>query len=538
MAKGEDLQKPKKSGMVIVIGVGAKPKKKGDIKKYLTSPCYSCGATDPNASCPTAPPNQPHTVGQCGAYVQSQNTGIAKAEEGDAPRRQRRRRNRGGPRATLRRLYSRLRNEKARTGTNIDAFLEQRKIDPEEFYGEFRRRTGEDFDDYLKGGKDKFDVQKLLEELATKAFEERKAKAIERQSGAGKRKRTQENIYYGLLNTPVNLLERKGIDPDRFRRAVQRMKDKGEKVDKNTFSMLINRFSDEDAARDYKELPDEAFRLAPRGPDKRDHEEVEDHEYRTMRRILSVLREQYGEEAVVAMARRYATQGYTGAPVGHEGEIRKPKRGVSVSHLPSTIFHDEFAPADSRMSSPQEEEYEGVTFDPRSRGIQGGARQHQEFIMRALSPETINVMDEAFALLKGNPAMRDAQGRAINHPAAMVYDDLAHQIHMTEQNPFDAVDEDDESASHVMEQMQKPTHQKKVMQRMKRGKPMTYLDARMATRNDEAEKNRLNRYRKFARERTSQIMDEPDQTAGPNFGIQQSTGTDVRMKQGNIMDRM
>ncbi len=493
MAKGEDLQKPKKSGMVIVIGVGAKPKKKGDVKK---------------------------------------------AEEGDAPRRQRRRRNRGGPRATIRRLYSRMRNEKARTGTNIDAFLEQRKIDPEEFYGEFRRRTGEDFDDYLKSGKDKFDVQKLLDELGQKAFEERKAKAIERQSGAGKRKRTQENIYYGLLNTPVNLLERKGIDPDRFRRAVQRMKDKGEKVDKNTFSMLINRFSDEDAARDYKELPDEAFRLTPRGPDKRDHEEVQDHEYRNMRRILSALSEQYGEEAIDAMARRYAVEGYTGAPVGHEGEIRKPKRGVSVSHLPSTIFTKPRAAPDTRLSSPQEEEYEGVTFDPRSKDIQGDTRQHREFIMRALSPETINVMDEAFALLKGNPAMRDAQGRAINHPAAMVYDDLAHQIHMTEQNPFDAVDEDDESASHVMEQMQKPTHQKKVMQRMKRGKPMTYLDARMATRNDEAEKNRLNRYRKFARERTSQIMDEPDQTAGPNFGIQQSTGTDVRMKQGNIMDRM
>ena len=34
MAKGENLEKPKKGGMVIVIGVGKPPKKKkGDLKK-------------------------------------------------------------------------------------------------------------------------------------------------------------------------------------------------------------------------------------------------------------------------------------------------------------------------------------------------------------------------------------------------------------------------------------------------------------------------------------------------------------------------
>jgi len=439
MAKGEDLQKPKKGGMVIVIGVGAKPKKKGDVKK---------------------------------------------AEEGDAPRRQRRRRNRGGPRATLRRLYSRLRNEKERTGTNINAFLEQRKIDPEEFYGEFRRRTGEDFDDYLKSQKDKFDVQGLLDELRKKAFEERKSKAIERRSGAGKEKRNQENIYYGLLNTPVKLLQRKGIDPDRFKRAVQRMKDKGEKVDSNTFDFLINRFSDEDAARDYKDLPDEAFRLSPRGPDKRDHEEVQDHEYRNMRRILSALSEQYGQEAVDAMARRYATEGITGAPVGHEGERKKQQqRGVSVSHLPSTIFRDAFAPADSRMSSPQEEEYEGVTFDPRSKDIQGDARQHREFIMRALSPETINVMDEAFALLKGNRDMRDTDGKPIEHPAAMVYDNLAAQI----EDPNAPFHPNDESVADAMESM-------------RRYNP-----------------SRLRREKERAREQTSRTMESGNEEFTPGF---------------------
>lgn len=532
MAKGEDLQKPKKGGMVIVIGVGAKPKKKGDVKK---------------------------------------------AEEGDSPRRQRRRRGRGGERATLRRYYNRLRSGRI----NLDELLERRKVDPDEFYGEFRRRTGENYNDYLKAQTDKFDVQGLLDELASKASGKRIAEAKERQSSAGKQKRTQENIYYGLLNTPVNLLERKGIDPDRFRRAVQRMKDKGEKVDKNTYKMLINRFSDEEAARDYKELPDEAFRLTPRGPDKRDHQEVEDHEYRNMRRILSALSEQYGQEAIDAMARRYATQGYTGAPVGYEGERRKPKRGVSVSHLPSTIFHDEFAPADSRMSSPQEEEYEGVTFDPRSRGIQGGGRQHQEFIMRALSPETINVMDEAFALLKGNPDMRDAEGRAINHPAAMVYDSIANEIQMRHENPFDdrVADDESESASLLMEHLREDKYGEaadhaarmyrqgmslpEIVQGMKdlgyrsSSRPLLGESGdRFALRQLKNMRNRVSRQqekdegqargiRRRAREQTSNTMNNPNPPhSGRNFGIRQSTGTDVRMEEDvmrqpkNVMDLM
>lgn len=457
MAKGEDLQKPKKGGMVIVIGVGAKPKKKGDVKK---------------------------------------------AEEGDAPRRQRRRRGRGGERATLRRLYSRLRNEKERTGTNINAFLEKRKIDPEEFYGEFQRRTGEDFDDYLKAKTDKFDVQALLNELGEKAFQERKAKAIERRSGAGKEKRKQENIYYGLLNTPVNLLQRKGIDPERFRRAVQRMKDKGEKVDNNTFNFLINRFSDEDAARDYKDLPDEAFRLSPRGPNKRDYGEAQDHEYRNMRRILSALSEQYGEEAVDAMARRYAVEGITGAPVGHD-RSKVEGRDLSVFNQPSTVFTNPRAAPDTRMSSPQEEEYEGVTFDPRSKDIRGDTRQHREFIMRALSPETVNVMNEAFALLKGNRDMRDTDGKPIEHPAAMVFDNLAAQI----EDPNALFHEDDESVADAMESMRRYNQ------------------------------SRLRRERERAREQTSKTMESGNENFTPGFnpGIKRMPRpeeTDV----ANIMD--
>ena len=62
----------------------------------------------------------------------------------------------------------------------------------------------------------------------------------------------------------------------------------------------------------------------------------------------------------------------------------------------------------------------------------------------------------------------------------------------------------------------------------------------MAMRNDKAERNRLRGYREEAREQTRNTMDfgNEDDSPGPNYGVQQSTGTDVRMKPGNIMDQM
>jgi hypothetical protein len=189
--------------------------------------------------------------------------------------------------------------------------------------------------------------------------------------------------------------------------------------------------------------------------------------------------------------------------------------GGRVQREPST----EFEPQTSRgrLSSPQEENRVATSSDSR------------------------NVMDLAWALLKGNPSMRDAEGRAINHPAAMVYDDLAHQVHMNEIGPNDFIDDpDDETAADRMEQMRNPTHQRKVIRRLKQGKHATPLDLRMATHNDKAEEKRLNQYRQEAREQTRNTMEfgNEDESPGPNYGIQQSTGTDVRMKPGNVMDQM
>tara|TARA_R100000406_G_scaffold9890_4_gene6534 strand:- start:705 stop:2684 length:1980 start_codon:yes stop_codon:yes gene_type:complete len=140
----------------------------------------------------------------------------------------------------------------------------------------------------------------------------------------------------------------------------------------------------------------------------------------------------------------------------------------------------------------------------------------------ATSSDSRNVMDAAWGLLKGNPEFRDAEGRAINHPAAMVYDDLATQIHLNEIGPNDFIDDpDDETAADRMEQMRNPTHQKKLMRRLKEGKYATPLHLRMAMRRDEENKRNLDKYREEAREQTRNTMEfgNEDESPSPQYGI-------------------
>ena len=167
------------------------------------------------------------------------------------------------------------------------------------------------------------------------------------------------------------------------------------------------------------------------------------------------------------------------------------------------------------------------------------------FGLKRTSSDSTNVMDAAWALLKGNPSMRDAEGRAINHPAAMVYDDLAAQMEARE--PFaethrdSLYSEDSETAADRMEEM--------------RRRPQHYdfhTDISPP----------LDRMRREARMLTHQMMTDPDKTAGPQRGILTSESMEarreaqrekqeaeakkrrdentknMRMKPGNIMDQM
>jgi hypothetical protein len=559
-------KKPKKGGMVIVIGVGAKPKKKDQMKKA----------------------------------------------EDDAPKRERR--GRGGKRSTTRRFHDRVNTGRI----NLEEIFDKRKIDPEEFHGEFRRRTGQDFDEYMSSGEDKFDIQEMIDDIASKSAEARGGQREERNQDR------QRQIFDGLMKTPEKTLRRMGIKVEDWQRAVTQRNREGGLTD-DTFKQLTSKLGDrkkiaemaekratisrekgQEAQAEFTEgggysgLPEDVFdrtpdmgdveqerHLATRG-DEDDNEHEQNQEYERMKRLLSALNVQYGPDVVDAMARRYATEGRTGAPtsqaaVDHHGFATGGQGrggGDSVSHLPSTVFTKPKAAANTRMSSPQEEEFEGVTFDPRAKGIDGGgSRQHQEFIMRALQSDLVNPMESAFALLKGNPSMQDARGQNIDHPAAMVYGDIAHQIDDEEDSgpsrsrrrvmeqmdgttlyPYSTNQQpsvhrnpkhDDESASRMMEHLQRKINPDEEYNRRNSKRNRQRSAARRhgdpvppagpgATRrqifNQQGIDNRKAKdTRQRARERTSQMMDTRDSSAGPNHGIERMPRpeeTDI----ANVMD--
>jgi len=138
-------------------------------------------------------------------------------------------------------------------------------------------------------------------------------------------------------------------------------------------------------------------------------------------------------------------------------------------------------------------------------------------------------MKEAWKLLKGNPDMRDAKGKSIDHTSPMFYANLAHQIHMNEPPAMQRmrakiVDDldDDKTASRVMEQMQQPIHRRRVLRRLEAGRrPTTYHDAIMASRRDEQNKRNLKEYQEEAAEQTRNTMEFGNENAsGPNYDIQ------------------
>ena len=179
MAKGENLEKPKKKGgMVIVIGMGAKPK--DSMKKS-----FGRGSDDAKLA------------------------GRAK---------------------TLRRFKS---------GRNkIDDVLARRKVDPEEFHGEFLRRHGMNFEDYLEDDSANIDPQALIDELAEKRFGAAKKTAIE---GQQRREKRAKQIRDNLLNTSKfkGMLRNQNISEGQWKRAVGKIP--MNKLTRNTFNELVDK---------------------------------------------------------------------------------------------------------------------------------------------------------------------------------------------------------------------------------------------------------------------------------------------------------
>tara|TARA_R110001632_G_scaffold1417_8_gene6241 strand:+ start:356 stop:1855 length:1500 start_codon:yes stop_codon:yes gene_type:complete len=249
-------------------------------------------------------------------------------------------------------------------------------------------------------------------------------------------------------------------------------------------------------------------------------------------------------------------------PQGEDSSRKYNRAGPDMT--PSTEFTQANAPPGTHLGSPDEDEDPSIGFDaasigattpkgdtanPRllndpksSRAGQGEERTISQFLQTSF--DNPNVMDAAWALLKGNPSMRDAEGRAINHPAAMVYDDLAAQIHLNEQNPFDerAGNPDDESVADIIESMRRGPGERfnEIGQKLYDAGNKTKSPKKEAIRATKDDRNELDKYRQEARNQTANTMEfgNEDNAPGPNYGIEQSTGTDVRMKPGNIMEQM
>lgn len=132
----------------------------------------------------------------------------------------------------------------------------------------------------------------------------------------------------------------------------------------------------------------------------------------------------------------------------------------------------------------------------------------------------MNPMKEAWKLLKGNPAMRDAQGKAINHPVVMNYDSLAFNVARDlrgregqpfHEDPRPTMGEmDDESVADDIESWRKPTHQMRIRRELERGGNPTYANLKVAQHWDKWNKERLNDYRQHAKDQTSRIMAHGD----------------------------
>ena len=133
-------------------------------------------------------------------------------------------------------------------------------------------------------------------------------------------------------------------------------------------------------------------------------------------------------------------------------------------------------------------------------------------------------MNEAWTLLKGNPVLRDAQGRAINHPAAMNYDNLAFEMERRHPDPDSHPTMgqiDDESVADEMERMRKPTRQMRIRRDLERGGNPTFANLRIAQQMDAEDKKRLNAMRQQAKDQTSHEMAHGNRFPEvPNYGVE------------------
>ena len=190
--------------------------------------------------------------------------------------------------------------------------------------------------------------------------------------------------------------------------------------------------------------------------------------------------------------------------------------GGSISAQPSTEFTNPRA-VGVKLSSPQEE-----------------AEEEEQ------RKSSDNPMTLAWAILKGNPAMKDARGQNIDQPAAALYDNLAAQGGNTYTRP------------HVLDEYRRMA-QGDTQAQMQQDADFTGGRNYGIERQDRHEVEHPNKSSRvkaikemlerngnpnFAMLEMARRLDEQRDFGNANQAPSQPTGTDVKMKPGNIMDHM
>lgn len=286
--------------------------------------------------------------------------GMGKPPKDSMKKSERQRRGRGSAgakRAEGSKFFNRVKSGKY----DVEQFAQNRKIDPENLHGEIYRRHGMTLDDYKNAEKPPFDMQALLHELAESA------------AGDRKKKRMQQNVLDGLLNTDKfkNKLNAAEIDPMQWHKAVRREEEAG-RLNENTFNELFEELKNK-KGREFERKPrssrmeraakkqyDRYFdELDAEKPNERPDEELpesEEEKLERLQRLFQARGESPNEAATQAL--RFMTTGspyeqkITGDSTTYSGRNPKIHYAASDFNMSPYAGTGEFSPPRATQIAP------------------------------------------------------------------------------------------------------------------------------------------------------------------------------------------
>jgi hypothetical protein len=327
-------KKPKKDGMVVIIGMGGKPK---DMKKAERR-SYGRGSKDAQA-------------------------------------------------ASRDKTHARMKSGRI----NMDKLLQRRRIDPNEFRREMKRRHGMSMEDYLASKQSPFDIQPLINELAEKSSSARRKQQqnFNRKGGYDAAFREMDEARAGEYNDDKRSIHDMPLsesDPS------------GESEEEERMQRLLQMFE----ARGVDNPEEAAFRTLRGGGDSQESSLADRRAERTKRQAKEggdVYSEPSSQDTLPFAGSGQRDQGNYGGKYAPKGSVESEYYG--------------FRGAQPVRGQPKEDEEADM--------------DAVEQNMFRTSFDNPNVMSAAWALLKGNPDMTDMSGASVP-PAAMNYAQQARAL--------------------------------------------------------------------------------------------------------------